>query len=70
MIPRTQEMGPQDRTKGHLHAQILQNLQPNPGGKHRTGQIFKGQPRQRLHSTISVTNGVTILLRQQKGWKT
>ena len=36
----------------------------------RTGQIFKGQPEQRLYSTFSIPYGITFLLCRQKRRKT
>ena len=49
---------------------LYQNLQPDPRGTEWTGQLSERNFRKRLHSTITISNGVTLLLRRQKRWKT
>ena len=34
MIPRTKEVGPQDRIEGHFCTKIFQDIQSYPRGKH------------------------------------
>ena len=63
-------MGSQDRNEGRIRTEIFQNLQSHTNGTNQTGQILKGQPRQRIHSTIEIPYGITFLFRYQERRKT
>ena len=43
---------------------IFQDIQSYPRGKHWAGQVFKGQPQQRLYLTVTIAHGIALLLRQ------
>src|SRR5882762_4695037 len=63
-------MGSQDRDEGKLCTQVFQNVQFDTAGTNRTRQILKGNLRKRLHSAITITNGITFLLCGQERRKT
>ena len=45
---------------------VLQNLQPNPRRTNRIGQILEGKLGKRLHPTLTVPYGISILLCKQE----
>ena len=62
-------MGPQDRNEGFICTQILQNIELDPTGTDRIGQIPKGKLGERLYQTFSISHGIPVLLCRQERWK-
>ena len=54
-------LGPQDQIKRGTHTQGLQEIQSHSGGTKRTELFHQQQSGKRLHSTLSITHGLSVL---------
>ena len=68
-IPRVWHVGPQDWYERRLWTKVLQELQSNTGRTKRIGQIPRQEPGERIHLTISIPYGFSLLLCQKERWE-
>ena len=69
-FPKPQPWDHKIEIKEGFEPKIVQKLQSHTSRTNQTRQIPQGKPGERIHKTISITNGFPIFLCQQERWKT
>ena len=70
MLPQITIMGSCNRYETRIWTPILQILQLNSRRTWTTGRIYQRKLEERIHSTLEITNGITLLLHFEERWTT